>query len=135
MSINTYFRPNIHQNGPEILGVKPLCAGQGELTHTLVLVKSNFWKLSIFGNLTSNLVLKVLNYSNGTLFLINKHKIGAGFCLHSLIHPGMGQVYGSILHGPLCRCAAQIKTSYLYWDPGLNHSLYSHVKRLPQKLF
>jgi hypothetical protein len=22
MSINTYFRPNIHQNGPEILGVK-----------------------------------------------------------------------------------------------------------------
>jgi hypothetical protein len=21
MSINTYFRPNIHQNGPEILGV------------------------------------------------------------------------------------------------------------------
>jgi hypothetical protein len=22
MSISTYFRPNIHQNGPEILGVK-----------------------------------------------------------------------------------------------------------------
>jgi hypothetical protein len=22
MSIRTYFRPNIHQNGPEILGVK-----------------------------------------------------------------------------------------------------------------
>jgi hypothetical protein len=25
MSISTYFRPNIHQNGPEILGVKLLC--------------------------------------------------------------------------------------------------------------
>jgi hypothetical protein len=24
MSISTYFRPNIHQNGPEILGVKEL---------------------------------------------------------------------------------------------------------------
>jgi hypothetical protein len=24
MSISTYFRPNIHQNGPEILGVKRL---------------------------------------------------------------------------------------------------------------
>jgi hypothetical protein len=23
MSINTYFWPSIHQNGPEILGVKP----------------------------------------------------------------------------------------------------------------
>jgi hypothetical protein len=23
MSISTYFRPNIHQNDPEILGVKP----------------------------------------------------------------------------------------------------------------
>jgi hypothetical protein len=23
MSISTYFRPNIHQNGPEILGVYP----------------------------------------------------------------------------------------------------------------
>jgi hypothetical protein len=23
MSISTYFRPNIHQNGPEILGIKP----------------------------------------------------------------------------------------------------------------
>jgi hypothetical protein len=23
MSISTYFRPNIHQNGPKILGVKP----------------------------------------------------------------------------------------------------------------
>jgi hypothetical protein len=27
MSISTYFRPNIHQNGPEILGVK--LAGTG----------------------------------------------------------------------------------------------------------
>jgi hypothetical protein len=25
MSISTYFRPNIHQNGPEILGVKKGC--------------------------------------------------------------------------------------------------------------
>jgi hypothetical protein len=24
MSISTYFRPNIHQNGPEILGVKAI---------------------------------------------------------------------------------------------------------------
>jgi hypothetical protein len=29
MSISTYFRPNIHQNGPEILGVnKLLISGQ-----------------------------------------------------------------------------------------------------------
>jgi hypothetical protein len=25
MSISTYFRPNIHQNGPENLGVKSTC--------------------------------------------------------------------------------------------------------------
>jgi hypothetical protein len=28
MSISTYFKPNIHQNGPEILGVKPCILSQ-----------------------------------------------------------------------------------------------------------
>jgi hypothetical protein len=39
MSISTYFRPNIHQNGPEILGVKAWAKVVGGLSkHEVCLV-------------------------------------------------------------------------------------------------
>jgi hypothetical protein len=44
MSISTYFRPNIHQNGPEILGVKqshPLCKN-----HASMAMQSKAWMTS-----------------------------------------------------------------------------------------
>jgi hypothetical protein len=55
MSISTYFRPNIHQNGPEILGVKnthskfqQLKVSQSKTTLvTLNLVSCNFFDLLI----------------------------------------------------------------------------------------
>jgi hypothetical protein len=54
-----------------------------------------------FQNLTPILVSKVLNWSSGTQFTINNNKKqGQVFCLHSLVHPLTGQVYGSIHHGP-----------------------------------
>jgi hypothetical protein len=45
MSISTYFRPNIHQNGPKILGVNNFC--------------SNKIILGAFYLLTSNILLVV----------------------------------------------------------------------------
>jgi hypothetical protein len=59
-----------------------LLLGQGEPTPSLPHGKNpEIGILSIFRFLTPNLVSKV---SYGTQFLINKHKIGVGFSLHSL---------------------------------------------------
>jgi hypothetical protein len=45
MSVNTYLRPNIHQNNPEILGVKIVPPNKKEMPS--VLVKHHFSYLSL----------------------------------------------------------------------------------------
>jgi hypothetical protein len=42
MSISTYFKPNIHQNGPEVLGVNP------GMTNLLKMGKCHFITCQIF---------------------------------------------------------------------------------------